>query len=255
MKKELISSFKNLETSKELRTAITPTGDILFCLSDVCDNLSIVNASSTKKSLEKEYGGDDLDILYPIVDSLGRTQEAAFIPESHVYFLIFRSTKEEARKFRNWVTKEVLPSLRQTGSYTINSSYPVSPYTPELLAKIKKLEEEKEEIKNELKETKQELNGVIQELKIRPELISFSKVADYYNMDEPTLKLIIKRLGVDLDDVSFSNKDGDDTYINKETYNTIRRVLSINFCRAGDNYNDPNITFTELLMIKDNLPF
>lgn len=253
MKKELISSFKNLETNKELRTAITPTGNILFCLSDVCDNLNLTNPSMTKKALEREYG-KDLSFSYPLSTS-GGEQLFTFIPESHVYFLVFRSTKEEARKFRNWVTEDILPSLRKTGSYTINSSYPVSPYTPELLAKIKKLEEEKEEIKNELKETKQELNGVRQELNIRPELISFSKVADYYNMDEPTLKLILEKLGVDLDKVSFSNKDGDDTYIDKETYSTIRRVLSINFCRAEDNYNNPNITFTELLLIKDNLPF
>ena len=66
MSKELISSFRNLETNKELRTVITATGDILFCLSDICNSLDIVNASSAKKSLEKEYNGKGLDFSYPL---------------------------------------------------------------------------------------------------------------------------------------------------------------------------------------------
>lgn len=229
MNKELISSFKNLETNKELRTVITTTGDILFCLVDICDNLNIINPSNIKKALEKEYQ-DDLFFSYPILDSLGRTQEATFIPESHVYFLIFRSTKEEARKFRNWVTREVLPSLRKTGSYNIDSSYPVSPYTPELLAKIKRLEEELEVSRQ------------------GSELVSLSSIADFYHMDEPALKSLLKKLGVDLSESSFRNYSGNVTYVNREAYNNICNALSSNFnrrefCKSGGT----KITFKNLV--------
>ena len=194
MNKELLSSFRNLETNKELRTVITPTGDVLFCLSDVCSNLNLTNPSVTKKALEKEYGGD-LSISYPLSTS-GGDQFFTFIPESHVYFLIFRSTKEEAKKFRNWVTEDVLPSLRKTGNYTINSSYPVSPYTPELLAKIKRLE-------SELKVARSTAS-----------LFTFSSLAEDYGLRESTLKLLIGELGVDLDKLVY--KRGEVMYLDSE---------------------------------------
>lgn len=231
MNKELISSFRNLETNKELRTVITATGDILFCLVDICDNLNIINPSNIKKALEKEYK-DDLFFSYPILDSLGRTQEATFIPESHVYFLVFRSNKKEARKFRNWVTEEVLPSLRKTGSYNIDPSYPVSPYTPELLAKIKRLEEELETSRQ------------------GSELVSISSIADFYNMDEPALKSLLKKLGVDLSESSFRNYSGNVTYVNREAYDDICSALYRNFNRREfRNYEkeDADAAFRELV--------
>ena len=54
---------------------------------------------------------------YPIVDSLGRTQEAIFIPESDLYRLVFSSKLPTAEKFTDWVTSEVLPSIRRNGGY------------------------------------------------------------------------------------------------------------------------------------------
>lgn len=46
-----------------------------------------------------------------------------FLTESGVYKLIFKSRKEEAEKFQDWVTDEVLPSIRKTGSFNINQNY------------------------------------------------------------------------------------------------------------------------------------
>lgn len=50
-------------------------------------------------------------------DSLGRPQQFKLIPESDVYRLVFRSKLPEAEKFENWVTSEVLPSIRKYGGY------------------------------------------------------------------------------------------------------------------------------------------
>lgn len=88
----------------------------LFCLRDVCDILGIVNNSDVKTSIIKEFG-DDLDLIYPISDNLGRQQSATFITEPQLYFILMRSDKPKARPFRQWVVSEVLPSIRKTGSY------------------------------------------------------------------------------------------------------------------------------------------
>ena len=89
----------------------------LFCLRDVCDILGIVNNSDVKTSIIKEFG-DDLDLIYPISDNLGRQQNATFITEPQLYFVLMRSDKPKARPFRQWVVNEVLPQIRKTGSYS-----------------------------------------------------------------------------------------------------------------------------------------
>lgn len=88
----------------------------LFCLRDVCDILGIVNNSDVKTSIIKEFG-DDLDLIYPISDNLGRQQNATFITEPQLYFILIRSDKPKARPFRQWVVNDVLPQIRKTGSY------------------------------------------------------------------------------------------------------------------------------------------
>ena len=89
----------------------------LFCLRDVCDILGIVNNSDVKTSIIKEFG-DDLDLIYPISDNLGRQQNATFITEPQLYFVLMRSDKPKARPFRQWVVSELLPSIRKTGLHS-----------------------------------------------------------------------------------------------------------------------------------------
>ena len=57
-----------------------------------------------------------------IIDSLGRTQYPTWVNESGLYCLIFRSKLEDAKKFKRWVTNEVLPTLRKTGVYSLPQS-------------------------------------------------------------------------------------------------------------------------------------
>lgn len=63
-----------------------------------------------------------------ITDSLGREQETIFINESGLYALIFGSKLESAKRFKHWVTSEVLPAIRKNGSYQL------APQGEELLA-------------------------------------------------------------------------------------------------------------------------
>ncbi len=118
--------FNNPEFG-EIRT-ISENGAVLFCGSDVARALGYTNPS---KALADHCKGD-LTKRYPITDTLGRSQEAIFIPESDLYRLIFRSKLPSAERFTDWVTTEVLPSIRKNGGY-IAQQETLSP--EELMAK------------------------------------------------------------------------------------------------------------------------
>lgn len=80
------------------------------------DIASALGYSNTKDALSRHCRGV---VKHDLIDKLGREQEAAFIPESDLYRLIFNSKLPAAMKFEEWVTNEVLPSLRQTGEYSL----------------------------------------------------------------------------------------------------------------------------------------
>ena len=97
----------------QIRTAGTRENP-LFCAKDVCDILGIKNTSQALLKVDK----DAIRISYTI-DGIGRTQPYSFVTESGVYELTFKSRKKEALAFQRWVTNEVLPSIRKTGSYSV----------------------------------------------------------------------------------------------------------------------------------------
>ena len=97
----------NNEEFGEVRTAVV-NDEPMFCLADVCKALEIKNATDVAKRLDE----DERTRL-----NLGRQGETNFITESGLYAVILRSDKPNAKKFRKWVTSEVLPSIRKTGSY------------------------------------------------------------------------------------------------------------------------------------------
>lgn len=95
-----------------IRTVMTEDGTPLFCANDVATTLGY---KDTKDALARHCRGV---VLYrPIVDSLGRTQEARFIAEPDLYRLVTRSKLPTAEKFERWVFDEVLPSIRKHGVY------------------------------------------------------------------------------------------------------------------------------------------
>lgn len=105
---------------------VTVDGEARFCLSDVCKILEL-DASQVVKRLD---GG--VVTIHPITDSLGRIQNANFVNEDGLYDTILDSRKPEAKRFRKWITAEVLPSIRKRGVY-IN---PLAPIDPEFLRRI-----------------------------------------------------------------------------------------------------------------------
>lgn len=98
----------------QIRTTVI-NDEPYFMLKDVCEILEIKNQRDAKGRLS-QHGVGTTDII----DSLGRTQQATFINESNLYKLAFTSRKKEAEAFTDWVTSEVLPSIRRTGQYSVN---------------------------------------------------------------------------------------------------------------------------------------
>lgn len=87
-------------------------GNPWFVLSEVCTELDIANISDAASRLDE----DEKDNI-GIADAIGRVRSTIIINESGLYSLILRSRKPDAKKFRKWVTAEVLPSIRKTGRY------------------------------------------------------------------------------------------------------------------------------------------
>lgn len=107
----------NNEEFGEIRT-VQIKDDVWFVGKDVAQALGYakpLNAIST-------HVDDDDSLKRGLTDSLGREQETIFINESGVYALVFGSKLESAKKFKHWITSEVLPQIRKTGSYAMAKS-------------------------------------------------------------------------------------------------------------------------------------
>ena len=119
-KKSNASSLKIFENASfgEIRVAGTSENP-LFCLADVCKVLDLGNPSQVKTRLDDGVISNEV-----IPDSLGRQQEATFVNEDGLYDVILDSRKPQAKAFRKWITSEVLPSIRKTGSYSVTNAQP-----------------------------------------------------------------------------------------------------------------------------------
>ena len=107
-----VTIFNNPEFG-EIRTLETNDGKVLFCGKDVAAALGYSDTRHAVSSFCR-YG---VKRPVPHPQSPNKTIEMTFIPESDVYRLAFGSKLSAAEKFTDWVTEEVLPTIRRTGSY------------------------------------------------------------------------------------------------------------------------------------------
>lgn len=117
----------NSEEFGDIRT-VQLNNEIYFVGKDVATALGYERAA---KAIQDHVDTDDKDEV-PIQDSIGRMQKASVINESGLYALIFGSKLESAKRFKHWVTSEVLPAIRKTGSYQ-------KPLTPQTLTERKSI--------------------------------------------------------------------------------------------------------------------
>ena len=106
-----IKIFQNQEFGA-IRTMSNEQGEALFCAKDVCDALGY---KQTHKAVERHVEeGDGMKRPTPTTSGV---QTMLYVNESGLYALILSSKLESARRFKHWVTSEVLPSIRKQGGY------------------------------------------------------------------------------------------------------------------------------------------
>lgn len=109
--------------SNEIRVVEKPDGP-WWVLSDVCRVLDVANPRNISARLDEDEKGVHQ------IDTPGGKQEMTVINEPGLYNVILRSDKPQAKAFKRWVTHEVLPAIRKTGSY---SKKPMTDYQQKLI--------------------------------------------------------------------------------------------------------------------------
>lgn len=107
-------NFENHELS-----TVVIDGQIWFPATALATALGFANP---RQAIATHTDKDDVQKLDAL--TVGGKQKVNFVNESGMYALIFGSTKDEAKRFKRWVTSEVLPSIRKTGSYEVAPVYP-----------------------------------------------------------------------------------------------------------------------------------
>lgn len=104
------------------------------------DVAEVLGYERPTKAIQDHVDEEDKDAV-PIQDSIGRMQRTPVINESGLYSLILGSKLPEAKRFKRWVTSEVLPSLRRNGMYAMDELLD----NPDLaINALQKLKEERE---------------------------------------------------------------------------------------------------------------
>ncbi len=140
--------FKNPEFG-EVRTVVIQN-EPYFLGKDVAEILGYERGT---KAVRDHVDDEDIDEI-PIQDSIGRQRITPFINESGLYSLILSSKLPEAKKFKRWITSEVIPSIRKHGAYATDEVIEKVLESPEfgiqLLTNLKNEREKNKELSAEL---------------------------------------------------------------------------------------------------------
>ncbi|EOW1550671.1 Bro-N domain-containing protein, partial [Campylobacter jejuni] len=156
----------NLELFKkdnlEIRVIKDENNEPLFCLSDVCKALELTNPSMVKDAILKEFELSKLNL--GSFDTGFGVKEFTMIDEVQLYYVMNNSRSKNAKPFRMWVNREVLPSIRKNGNY-MQKEFSKELYS--LLNDLKQANCIKDKLKNENESLKDEL------IQNQRELLSF----------------------------------------------------------------------------------
>ncbi|GGB61336.1 putative antirepressor - phage associated [Lentibacillus populi] len=148
-------------------TIITNGDDHEFLLKDLCNILGLGHVATVKRRLDK-----DVVSKHPL-QTAGGTQQATFVNEDGLYDVILDSRKPEAKRFRKWITSEVLPSIRKHGAYATDQTIENIINNPDFgIELLKTLKTERDQ---RLK-AEQERMAVVEQQRIDAPYTSFGKV-------------------------------------------------------------------------------
>lgn len=127
-----LQTFLNKNIGAEIRT-ITVDEGLFFVGRDIALSLGYNDPVS---AISQHVDNEDR-VKYPIPDNQGFNQITTLINESGMYALIFSSKLPAAKAFKRWITSEVIPTIRRTGGYSLQSSQrqllPAPKFRPEFI--------------------------------------------------------------------------------------------------------------------------
>lgn len=181
-----LTVFENAEFGK-VRTIVID-GEPWLVGKDVAE---ILGYSNTRKAIADHVDGEDKQDGVTIRDSIGRYQNPIVINESGFYSLVIGSKLPAAKRFKRWVTSEVLPSIRKTGQYVAKpmDSYMIADPIERAKAWIKE-EERRIALTAEVKE----LTPLAEQTEKYIEhghLMKFRELSKELKIHEPTLRMIV----------------------------------------------------------------
>lgn len=178
---------------KQVRTQLI-NNDIWFVGKDVAD---ILGYSNTAKAIRDHV--DEEDKLTERIVLSGQNREVIFINESGLYSLVLSSKLESAKKFKKWVTSEVLPTIRKHGAYMTPEVIEKTLTNPDfiigLATELKKaqtrnifLEKEVKILQPKAKYTDEVLNS--------PNVVAITQIAKDYGMSAVKMNKLLNNLGI-----------------------------------------------------------
>lgn len=179
-----VNIFSNPEFGT-VRT-ITINGEIWFVAKDAA---SILGYENTNKAILDHVDDDDKKMVYmsdlqhhneSLPDNMKRSK-VVIINESGLYSLILRSNMPKAKGFKKWVTSEVLPSIRITGSYSVNKPSKMS--DEEYNSRMADYNTRLKEAEAKILEVKMKSAELLLSIKDKTTIPEVAKVADSYAMN------------------------------------------------------------------------
>lgn len=143
-------------------------GEPWFVAKDVCGILELEQVSRAVSRLDEDEKG------VTNINTLGGNQEMAIVSEPGLFSLVLTSRKPEAKTFKKWLTSEVLPSIRKTGSYSIVQKDPIeliiesAQHLLDVKRRMEKAEQEIVSVKADVEKINARAEAAEQELKSLP---------------------------------------------------------------------------------------